>query len=115
MGNEREAGRVRLYPSIFNSRRYYLVQLRKQIEHITDYYIKGQAEAILADYGCGNMPYRPLIEPKIKKYIGLDLAENKNADVHISSDGKIPLDDSSIHYVLSTQVLEHVENPLGYL
>lgn len=114
--DSREAGVVRLKPSIFSPRRYYLMQLRKQVEAVVSLFIsplKGQL--VIADYGCGNMPYQPLVKPYVKQYIGIDLAENKNADIHIDPEGKIAMEDASVDLVLSTQVLEHVENPIFYL
>jgi len=116
MSDSREAGIVRLKPGIFSPRRYYLIQLRKQVETVVSLFIsplKGQL--VIADYGCGNMPYQPLVKPYVKQYIGIDLAENKNADIHIDPEGKIAMEDSSVDLVLSTQVLEHVENPVFYL
>ncbi|HEX8549874.1 MAG TPA: class I SAM-dependent methyltransferase [Cytophagaceae bacterium] len=116
---DREAGSERLYPSIFGrmaSRYYYLRQLRKAIEEvILKFVARKDKKLVLADYGCGNKPYEVLIGPYVERYIGLDLIENPIADIHISPEGKIDLDNQSLDVVLSTQVLEHVVNPLLYL
>jgi SAM-dependent methyltransferase len=117
--NEREPGIERLYPSIFGrmaTRYYYLRQLRQAIEDvIRDFVAKSPRKLTLADYGCGNKPYEPLIAPFVEKYIGIDLPENKIADIHISPEGQIELPEKSLDVVLSTQALEHVVNPTEYL
>lgn len=117
--NEREAGIERLYPSLFGrmgARFYYLRQLRKQIESVVSQFIKPLSSKItLADYGCGNRPYEPIVAPFVANYIGIDLPENPRADVHVSAQGNIELVNESLDAVLSTQVLEHVENPTHYL
>lgn len=60
----------------------------------------------LVDMGCGEMPYRPMIEELGIAYHGADLGEA--ADVRIGPDGKVDLPDGSADAVLSVQVLEHV-------
>jgi SAM-dependent methyltransferase len=116
---EREAGIQRLYPSMFGrmaSRFYYLRQLRQAIEDVIQKFVAHkEKKLILADYGCGNKPYQQLIAPYVEQYIGLDLVENPIADIHISPEGKIELSSQSLDVVLSTQVLEHVVNPILYL
>ena len=69
----------------------------------------------LVDYGCGDMPYRPLFEPRVEQYLGLDLADNPAADDVLRPDGGLPLGDGEADVVLSTQVLEHVDDPGFYL
>ena len=67
------------------------------------------------DYGCGNMPYRPLFERISLRYVGCDLPGNELADIGMDELGSIPVDDNYADMVLSTQVLEHVLDPLRYL
>lgn len=69
----------------------------------------------LLDFGCGNRPYRSFFEEKFGEYLGADLEGNPTADVIIGPDGGLPLDDGSVDCVLSSQVLEHVPDPAGYL
>ena len=114
----REAGIERLYPKIWGrmaARFYYLRELRRQLEKVISLFVKNSPHQLLADYGCGNKPYQPLFDPFVEQYIGLDLALNTKADVTINPEGKIDLPDESVGFVLSTQVLEHVENPSEYL
>jgi SAM-dependent methyltransferase len=66
------------------------------------------------DYGCADLPYRHLF-PADADYLAADLPGNPRANVEIASDGTVPVEDESVDLVLSTQVLEHVEDPLLYL
>jgi SAM-dependent methyltransferase len=61
------------------------------------------------------MPYRPVLEPHVERYIGADLPRNVQADVHLDEFGRVALSDESVDIVLSSQVLEHVPSPQGYL
>ena len=70
--------------------------------------------ASVVDYGCGVQPYRDEI-PAGATYLGADLPGNDLAELEIAADGTIPLPDASVDLVLSTQVLEHVEEPGRYL
>jgi SAM-dependent methyltransferase len=70
--------------------------------------------ATVLDYGCADSPYRVDLPPSIN-YVGADLPGNTSADVELRSDGTLPLADNSVDLVLSTQVLEHVDQPQLYL
>lgn len=61
------------------------------------------------------MPYRPLFEGRAAKYIGVDLDDNPLAQIHDSKDLRMTLVNSTADVVLSTQVLEHVDDPRVYL
>ena len=105
----------RLYPSIFNSRRFALSRTTRAIKEIINHYLSNSKKFNLVDYGCGDMPYKPLFEPYVKKYIGADLSINQLAEIKFNTEGKIDLQSDYADVVLSTQVLEHVENPEHYL
>ena len=73
----------------------------------------------LIDVGCGQMPYREYIltsQPLIEKYIGLDFAQGKYADLKkpdLTWNGTtIPLKDASVDCAMATEVLEHCHDPL---
>ncbi len=70
---------------------------------------------LLVDFGCGDMPYRSVIEPMVGKYLGVDLEMNPRAEHHIDFDSKTTLPDNYADIILSNQVLEHVDTPSGYL
>jgi SAM-dependent methyltransferase len=108
-------GNDRLYPSIFHPRYVVLSKLRnetvKKIEALT----VANKDAVLVDFGCGDMPYRTVIEPHVGKYLGVDLEMNPKAEHHIGFDSKTTLPDNYADIILSNQVLEHVDTPPGYL
>lgn len=66
------------------------------------------------DFGCGSQPYKNLLI-YTSEYIGLELDTPQNRNNKIADlfyDGhKIPLEDSSIDSILSTQSFEHIPNP----
>lgn len=72
--------------------------------------VKGK---VVVDLCCGNGKYASLLEPYVKKYIGIDksVAQLKTAESKIVSDNinfinssaeKIPLEDSSVDVIIST-------------
>src|SRR5580698_3618464 len=68
----------------------------------------GKPGAVVIDYGCGNMPYRPLFEAAGCKYLGADF--DGTPDIAIAPDGRIDAADASADLVVSFQVLEHVRD-----
>ena len=68
----------------------------------------GAPGAVVIDYGCGNMPYRPLFEAAGCKYLGADF--DGTPDIAIAPDGRIDAADASADLVVSFQVLEHVRD-----
>src|SRR4051812_30374013 len=69
----------------------------------------------LLDVGCGMKPYEKTWFSNASKYVGLDYsAEKSKADV-IGTALELPFADSSFQTVVSTEVLEHVPNPLRAL
>ncbi|MEI8307580.1 MAG: class I SAM-dependent methyltransferase [Chloroflexales bacterium] len=104
----------RLYPPRTSTRYYSLVRLREAIERVADSWLPA-APTTLVDLGCGAMPYRPILEPRVARYIGVDLRDNPRADLYMPADGRVPLADASVDIVLSSQVLEHVVSPAAYL
>jgi SAM-dependent methyltransferase len=70
--------------------------------------------ATVLDYGCADRPYVEFL-PAGVHYVGVDLPGNPKADLELAPDGTIPVPSGTADLVLSTQVLEHVEDPSGYL
>jgi SAM-dependent methyltransferase len=104
----------RINPNIFNARYYHLKELKRYTLEIINKYIAPDRGKVLLDYGCGSMPYKSYFEPYLSSYIGADIGENTAADVRIVNN-KPDVSDKSVDFVLSTQVLEHVEDPILYL
>lgn len=106
---------VRLNPTIFHTRYVVLTQLRDNtIAKIKELTHNNKAQT-LVDFGCGDMPYRSVIEPMVDKYLGVDLDINPKAEHFIDFDSKTSLPDNFADIILSNQVLEHVDSPSGYL
>jgi SAM-dependent methyltransferase len=68
------------------------------------------------DVGCGNSPFKFLIDTSKARYIGIDIENADKFDYYnpekIAFDGEnIPFEEDSFDNIISTEVLEHIENP----
>jgi len=92
------------------------------ISHITRFLSKAtenikREDNTLVDIGCGNSPYFEIFKNKVTKYIAVDLQESlpkkeyRLIDQKVGIAEKLPIDNDSVHIVLSNQVLEHVTDP----
>jgi SAM-dependent methyltransferase len=61
------------------------------------------------DVGCGDKPYYPFFSAAAS-YVGLDVQQNPNADLHGFAEA-IPAEDDAFDIVICTQVLEHADDP----
>jgi len=104
----------RLFPSRFHSRYMVLTRLRKALKYTFSKYVEGRGIGTVLDVGAGDAPYRPLLEPLVDRYATADLS-GMGSDFEILEDGRVLLDDGAVDFVLSSQVLEHVEDPLSHL
>ncbi len=90
---------------------------RKDLDkHITSLGINLSGK--LLDIGCGNKPYKNKFS-SVTEYIGIEFdteqnRKNKDIDVFYRS-GSLPFEDGTFDSALSTQVLEHVDNPPLYI
>ena len=104
-----------LNPPFWDSCHYLNNKLRKEYELIFDKYLNDKNYDKLLDYGCGAKPYEIIITTYIKNYIGVDIGNNPKADYLIEPGQKLPFNDKYFDIVLSSQVLEHVEESNQYL
>jgi SAM-dependent methyltransferase len=75
--------------------------------------LKPEGAGKVLDYGCGGSPYRFLFGDCT--YHRADLAGGDDLDFPYEADAKLPPEIAGYDCVLSTQVLEHVEDPQAYL
>jgi 2-polyprenyl-3-methyl-5-hydroxy-6-metoxy-1,4-benzoquinol methylase len=74
------------------------------------------AKGALLDVGCGNQPFRSLVEDAGLEYTGADSNVAKefkyaNPDTVYYADDRLPFADATFDTVLCTEVLEHVSEP----
>jgi SAM-dependent methyltransferase len=68
------------------------------------------------DVGCGNSPFKFLLNSEKTQYLGIDIAnadsfDYKNPDITVFDGENIPFVDSSFENIISTEVIEHIDNP----
>ena len=76
--------------------------------------IETYAAGKLLDIGCGNKPYQSWTEAKVSEYIGCDIVQSSSNKVDVLCQANnIPIESNSFDTILSTQVIEHVEDHQG--
>jgi SAM-dependent methyltransferase len=94
---------------------YVNITLRKAYETAFTKFLDKNKSYTLFDYGCGIKPYEYLLKDYCNSYIGADIGNNPKAEINIKPGGNVPVENSSFDIVLSSQVLEHVEDVFQYL
>jgi SAM-dependent methyltransferase len=74
-------------------------------------FVKGQT----LDVGCGRRPYEKTFFAGASKYVGTDYLSDRSRPDVVASALAIPFEDNSFDTVVSTEVLEHVPDPLRAL
>jgi ubiquinone/menaquinone biosynthesis C-methylase UbiE len=72
------------------------------------------ASGRMLDIGCGTKPYVEMFRPYVDEHVGLDLPTSLHGVESVDLMGtayEIPVEDGSFDTVLSTFVLEHLEEP----
>jgi SAM-dependent methyltransferase len=93
--------------------RHYIAALPAKLEELSkDLHVPEHGRVL--DYGCADVPYRSFF-PADVEYVAADLPGNPDASLLLNPDGSVPCDDEDFDAVLSTQVLEHVDDPALYL
>ena len=75
--------------------------------------VRTDAVLSLLDYGCGGSPYASLFPNA--EYKRADYLSSIHLDYVLGADSRVPESDAVFDMILSTQVLEHVEQPTVYL
>lgn len=102
-------------PNLWDYYYYVSVLTRKAYEKTIPKILSEGAKYNILDYGCGVRPYEHLFKGHIEKYTGVDVGDNANAELNIVPGQKLPFNDKEFGVVLSSQVLEHVENVDQYM
>jgi SAM-dependent methyltransferase len=105
---DKEYIRQRIAPIAGDPNYLHLSDLRIALERL----IPSGTSRVL-DFGCGGSPYRPLFGDCT--YHRADLTGSGNIDFEYDKDSRLPPEATAYDCVLSTQVLEHVQDPLSYL
>jgi len=105
----------RTNPSILDPNWVTYLSLKNALVDFVNIYVK-EGDAVL-DFWCWNMIYKKFFTKKwVKKYVGIDIGDspefNKNYIVYWW--GTLPIWDNEFDISLSTQVFEHLDDPLLY-
>ncbi len=105
--------------SLFNKIRFFLrvtfdFQVNTVYKHLNKRMSKFKGKIL--DIGCGESPYKHLLNQRETEYFGIDIQESKNFDYNncniIHFDGKkIPFDDNAFDHIICTEVIEHIIDP----
>ena len=98
---------ARLFPSLRDPN--YLV-LRSRRLRFEEYLRSLGSNLVVLDVGGRYQPYRPLLEGRISKYIGLDVQQTELVDI-VASGEHIPFRDNTFDLVIASQVFEYFRDP----
>jgi hypothetical protein len=79
------------------------------LESLPPLLASGPRSRAVLDVGCGEQPFRPLVESSGRKYVGMDVEQNRTRSVDILSTlEEAPSPAEAYPVILCTEVLEHV-------
>ena len=102
--------KLALEPSPCRPNYIHLRSLAAQIRVEASRRFRDQTELSIADVGCGTRPYEELFAPFVSEYVGIDHREGPGVDV-VASAEDLPFEAARFDGVVSTQMLEHAEDP----
>lgn len=105
----------RMKPPFWSPYLYYNTKLRKSFEHSISKYLISSKKYKLLDYGCGTKPYKYILVKYCENYVGVDVHEGPEVDYVIRPNEKLPFGGEEFDVIISSQVLEHVEDVNLYL
>jgi SAM-dependent methyltransferase len=93
------------------------------IDQLRLQFIKSTFESLapikrMLDLGCGEKPFASIYQPVVESSVGIEVETTLHDQSHVDAfyDGKkIPFDDGEFDLVLSTEVMEHVPDPMNFL
>lgn len=99
----------RLYPSLSDPS-YLVLRSRRLI--LTGWIARLGRDLRVLDIGGRYQPYRPLLERRLRSYIGLDIERTEFVNV-VGNGEALPFADASFDLVIATQVFEYLTDPLS--
>ena len=92
------------------------INLRNDVRgHLSNYFDKYlTSEMVVYDIGCGPNPFSQSLKAKVRKHVGVDIDNGFYEKGYIDLVGSaydVPVEDAGADAVISSQVLEHLEDP----
>jgi len=82
---------------------------------ILDSIIDIHKDESLLDVGCSSMMFKPYVRNRGGHYFGMDISTKFNPDYITDAEDMSVLDDKCFDWILCSDILEHVSNPLTVL
>lgn len=75
-----------------------------------DRFLSAAQDLTVVDLGAGKKPYFPFWASRVRRYLGVDLPGTPSSQIYAVSE-RLPLRSESIDVIVSTQMLEHADDP----
>lgn len=88
--------------------------VRESLHHYFSVYLKSNMDVY--DIGCGSKPFSKFLKGRVKRHIGVDIDDGFYDSSHIDVIGsayKVPVEDHVADSIISSQVLEHLNDPIA--